>query len=108
MEFITGIIKPALLILIPFSWIVGIWLKASLSYQGGNWFARMVGRIVKDTSRLKVAIHLVIIATAIVIGFICSDLEGLRRVGDAVIIYGLHGIVCVWVASKLYDKVREQ
>lgn len=92
MEFITGIIKPALLILIPFTWVLGMRLKPRIS----------------DHGRLKVVIHALVIAIAVVMGFIFSDYEGMRRVGEAVVVYGLHGVVCVWLASRLYDKVRAQ
>ena len=106
-EMDTGIIKPALLILIPFTWVVGMALKKSLSYEGSG-LTSLIRRIIKDTSRIRPALYAVIVLTAIVIGFILSDLTGMRKVGEAVVIYGLHGIVCTWLATRLYDKVREQ
>lgn len=107
-EYVSGIIKPALLILIPFTWVVGMQLKKCLSYEGDGKFMCLMRKIVRDTGRLKVLIHVIIILAAIAIGLVTSDMDGARRIADAVVIYGLHGVVCVWLASRLYDKVREQ
>lgn len=103
-SFVLKLIKTELLILIPVTWIFGMCLKKCLVKQSPEWIARLI----KNTDRLKKIICVFITMIAIVIGFIFSDFTGLKRVADAFVIYGLHGVVCVALATRLYDKVREQ
>ncbi len=103
-SYVLGLVKGDLLILIPVTWAIGLWLKKCL--VSGS--PKLLAKLIKDTARLKVILSLLIIIIAILIGFIFSDFTGLKRVADAVVIYGLHGVVCVFLSTRLYDKVREQ
>ena len=103
-SYVLGLVKGDLLILVPVTWAIGLWFKKCL--VSGS--PKLLAKLIKDTGRLKVILSLLIIIIAILIGFIFSDFTGLKRVADAVVIYGLHGVVCVFLATRLYDKVREQ
>lgn len=108
MDFVLEFIKTPLLILIPFSWIVGLWLKRSLSYEGENGFVKFIARIVKETSRIKVILYVMDILISVVLGFVFSDMDGWRLAVDALLVWGIQGVVCAWCSTRLYDKVREQ
>lgn len=107
-EMVTGWIKPVLLILIPFCWVLGMWLKKAVAYEGDGRVMKLLKRILGSTSRIKGALYVLVVLVAVLIGFVFSNLEGGRRVGEAVIVYGIHGAVCVWISTRLYDKVRAQ
>lgn len=109
LEMVLGFIKSVMLIFIPFTWILGIWLKRALNYSGESRIVRFIGkRIVKNTARIKVLLYVIVVIISICIGFAFTDKTGSAGVVDAVLIYGVHGAVCVWLSALLYDKVREK
>ena len=85
-----------------------MWLKKAVAYEGDGRVMKLLKRILGSTSRIKGALYVLVVLVAVLIGFVFSDLEGGRRVGEAVIVYGIHGAVCVWISTRLYDKVRAQ
>lgn len=109
MEMVLGFIKSVMLIFIPFTWILGIWLKRALTYEGNSKVVRFIGKhVVKTTSRIKVLLYVIVVIISICIGFAFTDKTGSAGIVDAVLIYGVHGAVCVWLSELLYDKVREK
>lgn len=107
-ELVTGIIKPELLILTPLTWVFGLGVKKALSYEGKSRIRLWLKNIFKDTGRIKPILYVTIYVVGVIFGLILSTMEGGLRIADALVIYGAHGVVCTWLATKLYDKVREQ
>ena len=106
MEIITGYIKPELLILIPVAMIAGLGIKKAMLASPEGWLAKMLRM---DTKNIKWLLLAICYAIAIAVGFITGDSLGWRAIAEAVVIYGLlHGTVCWFIATRLYDKVREQ
>lgn len=109
MNILSTFIISKLTVLIPFTWIVGLILKRSLTYAGSNAFIKWFGsKVVGSTKRIKHILYVLITALAVIFGLFLSTYSGVAKAFDVIVIYGLNGLCCVFIATVLYDKVREK
>lgn len=91
-----------LLILIPLTMGLGFIIKHL--YCTSN----IVSKALKSTEGIKIALYIIDVILASVIGLAISTQTGWKLIIDAVVRLGLcHGGVCCFIATKLYDKARE-
>lgn len=96
-------INTNLLILIPMTMLIGFVLKTMWTEDKFH-----IRKLIKTTRGIKVALYIIDIALASIIGLTISTQTGWKYVVDVVVRLGLcHGATCCYVATKLYDKSRE-
>ena len=67
-----------------------------------------IRKLIRTTRGIKVALYIIDIVLASIIGLTLSTQTGWKYAVDVVVRLGLcHGAVCCYVATKLYDKSRE-
>lgn len=104
-QIFTSYIKTDFLILIPFTWVVGKWIKRAVVSSSSN----IVNRFIKETSSITGVLYLIDIIIGFLLGLLYSSREGWELFLEAFLLYGIiHGAVCCFIATKLYDKVREE
>lgn len=102
-QIFTSYIKAEFLILIPFTWIAGKWIKRAIVSSTEN----IINKFIKDTSSIPVLLYTIDITIGFLLGLLFSTRDGWRYLLESFLLYGIvHGAVCCYVATKLYDKVR--
>lgn len=101
----TSYIKSEFLILIPFTWIVGKALKKAVLSKSDN----PIKKVIQTTSGITGALYSIDIFIGFLLGLTISTRDGWKLFMESFLLYGIvHGAVCCYVATKLYDKVREE
>lgn len=96
-------INTNLLILIPMTMLFGFVMKTMWNEDKLH-----IRRLIRTTRGIKVALYIIDIALASIIGLTISTQTGWKYLVDVLVRLGLcHGAVCCYVATKLYDKSRE-
>ncbi|MGN0831635.1 MAG: hypothetical protein ACI4NI_10155 [Candidatus Ornithospirochaeta sp.] len=96
-------INTNLLILIPMTMLFGFVLKTMWTEDKFH-----IRKLIKTTRGIKVALYIIDIALASIIGLTITQYSGWKMIIDAFVRLGLcHGATCCYVATKLYDKSRE-
>ena len=104
-QVFTGYIKAEFLILIPFTWIVGKALKKAVLSKSDN----PIKKVIQTTSSITGALYSIDILIGFLLGLIISTRDGWKLFMESFLLYGIvHGAVCCYAATKLYDKVREE
>lgn len=108
LTIVIGYIKTVLLILIPFSWVVGKALKNCIESDAKTGAKGFIKKVLKDTGGIKPALYLINFVLATIIGFIDSSATGWKFFAEPIVLYGfLHGTVVTFIATRLYDLVRK-
>ena len=104
-QILTGYIKTDFLILIPFTWVVGKFIKKAVVSSNSN----ILKRIIKETQSITGVLYLIDVILGFLLGLLYSSQDGWKLFFEAFLLYGfIHGAVCCFIATKLYDKVREE